>query len=202
MLRAITEEQKILQIIDKTGAIRPRDLVQSGISRQSLIRLVNKGVLVRPARGLYVRADAQVSEHHCLAEVAKLVPLGVVCLLSALRFHKLTTQEPYEVWLALSNKAWKPKNTPTSLHIVRFSEKALSHGVETRTVGGVPIKVFSPAKTVADCFKFRSTVGVDVAVEAFKDCWEQQKATMDELWEAAKVCRMSNVMRPYMESLV
>jgi predicted transcriptional regulator of viral defense system len=197
-----TEEQKILQIISKTGAIRPRDLVSHGISRQSLIRLVKKQILVRPARGLYVLADAEVSEHHSLAEVAKLVPSGIVCLLSALRFHELTTQEPFEVWLALSNKAWKPENTPTSLRIVRFSEQALTHGVESHVVEGVSVNVFSPAKTVADCFKFRSTVGVDIAVEALKDCWEQKKATMDEIWEAAKACRMSGVMRPYMESLV
>lgn len=202
MAQDATDEQKILRITDETGAIRPRDLAAAGISRRALSRLVENGTLIRPARGLYLRADAEPSEHHGLVEVAKLAPAGIFCLLSALRFHELTTQEPFEVWLALSNKAWTPKNTSTSLRVVRFSPSTLSFGVEQHNIEGVEVKIFSPAKTVADCFKFRSTVGVDVAIEALRDCWQQKRATMDELWEAAKVCRMSNIMRPYMESLV
>ena len=197
-----SEEQKILKIIDECGAIRPRDLAIEGISRRALSRLVGKGTLSRPTRGLYVRTDFEPSEHHSLSEVAKIVPAGIVCLLSALRFHELTTQEPYEVWLALGNKAWTPRNTSTSLRIMRFSTSTLAFGVEQHVIECVTVRIFSAAKTVADCFKFRSTVGVDVAIEALKDCWTHKKATMDQIWEAAKVCRMSNVMRPYLESLV
>jgi predicted transcriptional regulator of viral defense system len=126
----------------------------------------------------------------------------VVCLLTALRYHGLTTQSPAEVWLALPPKAWAPKIDYPKLRLVRFSGAALTRMVEEHTLEGTTVKVYSPAKTVADCFKYRNKAGVDVAIEALRDCFRGRRATMDELWAAAKVCRMSNVMRPYLESLV
>lgn len=196
-----THEDAILDLVRKRGAIRAQDLRQEGLSRQALIRLYQRGVLDRPSRGLYVLAGADFTENHSLAEATKLVPNGVVCLLSALRFHDLTTQEPHEVWLAIDNKAWKPDVVSPPLRIVRFSGQALSFGVEPQEVEGVTVRIYSPAKTVADCFKFRNKIGLDVAIEALRDCWQQKKATMDQFWKAAKTCRMSNVMRPYMEAL-
>lgn len=195
-----TEEDAILTIVRKHGAIRARDLQERGISRQALKRLYDRGILDRPARGLYVLVDADFTEHHGLAEAAKLVPNGVVCLLSALRFHQLTTQEPFEVWMAIGHKAWKPDKT-APLRFVRFSDPALSFGIEEHEIEAVPVRIYSPAKTVADCFKFRNKIGLDVALEALRDCLQQRKATMNELWEAAKVCRMTNVIRPYLESV-
>jgi predicted transcriptional regulator of viral defense system len=126
----------------------------------------------------------------------------VICLVSALRFHGLTTQSSPVVWIAIPNKAWAPKIATPRLRLVRYSNAALKEMVEEHMIEKVVVKVYSPAKTVADCFKFRNKVGVDVALEALRDCWKQRKATMDELWAAAKVCRMVNVMRPYLESLV
>ena len=196
-----TQEDAIVALVRNRGAIRAQDLQQEGLSRQALIRLYRRGVLHRPARGLYVLADADFTENHGLAEVAALVPNGVICLLSALQFHDLTTQQPYEIWLAIDNKAWKPNVAAPALRIVRFSGQALSYGVEDHAVEGVTVRVYSAAKTVADCFKCRNKIGLDVAIEALRDCWRQKKATMDTLWEAAKVCRMSNVMRPYMEGM-
>jgi predicted transcriptional regulator of viral defense system len=196
-----TQEEAILALVRKRGAIRAQDLQDEGLTRQALIRLYRRGVLHRPSRGLYVLADADFTENHSLAEVAALVPNGVVCLLSALQFHELTTQQPYEVWLAIENKAWKPNVASPALRIIRFSGQALTYGVEDHAIEGVTVRVYSAAKTVADCFKCRNKIGLDVAIEALHDCWRQKAATMDELWEAAKVCRMSNVMRPYMEGM-
>lgn len=146
-------------------------------------------------------ADAEPGEHHTIAEACKRVPHGVVCLLSALRLHDLTTQLPHEVWIAVDRKARKPSVDYPPLRVVRFSGDALSQYVEERTIEGVEVAVYSPAKTVADCFKYRNKIGLDVAIESLRDCWRKKKATMDMIWKAAEVCRVGRVMRPYVESL-
>ena len=196
-----TKRERILQLLSKTGVLRPRDLEEVGISGVYLNKLYAEGVLDRPSRGLYTLHDTEPSEHRTIAEASKRVPHGIICLLSALRYHDLTTQSPFEVWLAIDQKARLPNIDYPPLRIVRFSGDALSFGVQEYKVEGVKIRVYSPAKTVADCFKYRNKIGLDVAIEALRDCWQQKKATMDELWDAAKVCRMSKVMRPYLEAV-
>ena len=196
-----SKKQQILDLLKLSGVLRPRDIKPLGISSMYLNKLYAEGVLDRPSRGLYTLADAEPTENRSVAEAAKLVPKGVVCLLSALRFHDLTTESPFEVWLAISRKARLPKVEYPSLRVVRFSGDALTFGIQAHEVEGVPVNVFSPAKTVADCFKYRNKIGLDVALEALRDCLNQKKATMDEIWAAAKVCRMSQVMRPYLESV-
>lgn len=196
-----TATQKVLEILAERGVVRPRDLDSYGIPRRHLSRMLNRGLLTRSSRGVYVLAEASVTENHTLAKVAARVPHATVCLLSALRFHDLTTQLPHEVWIAIDRKAWQPKELSMPLRIIHASGAALSEGVETHRIEGVLVRVYSPAKTVADCFKYRSKVGLDVALESLRDCWRQRRATMDELWEAARICRMTNVMRPYLESL-
>jgi predicted transcriptional regulator of viral defense system len=191
-----------LDLVRRRGMLRPKDLAASDIPPDYLDRLYRRGLIDRVARGLYAWPDANVGEHHSLAEAAKQVPRGVVCLLSALRFHGLTTQSPSEVWLALPLKAWAPRTQRPRLRIVRFSGSALTEMVEQHKIEGLPVRVYGVAKTVADCFKFRNKVGLDVALEALRDCWRGRRATMDELWAAARICRMENVMRPYLESLV
>lgn len=151
-------------------------------------------------RGLYTAPEVEASGHRSLAEVAKIVPSGIVCLLSALRYHGLTTQAPSEVWLAIDVHGWKPRNTPFPVRIVYSSGPALTEGVETHKVDGVPVRIYSAAKTVADCFKYRSKIGSEVAVEALKDYLQRYRRGADELWRFAKICRVSNVMRPYLES--
>lgn len=197
----MTPRERVLRLARKTGILRPQDLRAIGVPREYLRRLRDEGVLEQPVRGLYVLADAPPTEHQSLIEVCKRVPHGVICLLSALQFHGLTTQIPHEVWIALGTKAWAPKLEYPRLRITRFSEASLTYAVESRRIGGATVRVFSPAKTVADCFKFRSKVGLDVALEALRDCMKQRQATLDEVWAAAKVCRVANVMRPYLESL-
>jgi predicted transcriptional regulator of viral defense system len=192
--------QRILEIVEQEGVLRPRDLDAHGIPRIYLSRLCERGFLQRTGRGLYVLPNADVSEHHTLAEACKRVPHGVVCLLSALRFHGLTTQSPHEVWLAIGSKAWRPQVDYPPLRFVRFSARTLEAGVEEHSIEGVLVRVYNPAKTVADCFKYRNKIGVDVALEALRDCRRQKRCTNDELWHYAKLCRVANVMRPYMEA--
>jgi predicted transcriptional regulator of viral defense system len=131
-------------------------------------------------------------------QAAKWVPQGVICLLSALQFHDIGTQSPFEVWMAIGHKSWRPKLKYPPLRIVRFSAAALTEGVEEHRIGNVPVKVYNPAKTVADCFKYRNKVGLDVALEALRDCLQNKKCTHEQLWRYAKVCRVTNAMRPYL----
>jgi len=196
-----TQADKVLELVEKAGVLRPRDLDAYGIPRTYLSRLLHVGKLERIGRGLYVLPGSDVSEHRSLAEACKRVPKGVVCLLSALRFHELTTQAPFEVWLAIGEKAWRPRVDYPPLRIVHFSSVALESGIEEHQIEGVTVPVFTPAKTVADCFKYRNKIGLDVAVEALRECWRSRRCTMDELWKYAKVCRVQNVMRPYLESI-
>lgn len=198
---ATTKRQQILEMVRAAGILRPRDIEAHGISGDYLNRLHARGELDRPSRGIYVLPNSKPSEFRTIAEACKRVPHGVICLLTALRYHDLTTQSPFEVWMAIDDKARLPKVEYPPLRIARFSGPALSYGIQEIRLDKVPVRIYSPAKAVADCFKFRNKVGLDVALEALRDCRQKRKATMDELWEAAKVCRMTNVMRPYMEAL-
>lgn len=196
-----TPSDKVLELVKKAGVLRPRDLDPYGIPRTYLSRLHAAGKLQRIDRGLYVLPGTEVSEHRSLVETCKRVPKGVVCLLSALRFHELTTQSPFEVWLAIGKKAWRPRVEYPPIRIVHFSSASLDAGVEAHRIDRVSVLVYTPAKTVADCFKYRNKIGLDVAIEALKECWRSRRCTMDELWQYAKICRVQNVMRPYLESL-
>ncbi len=185
----------------RRGMIRPRDLDELGIPRNYLGRLVQQGVLRKLQRGLYASSDAEISEHQSLIEVSQKIPKGVICLLSALRYHQITTQNPHEVWVALGIKAWAPKQGYPPVRLVRLSPKVLEFGAEVHRIQGQQVHVFNPAKTVADCFKFRNKIGIDIALEALRDTYRKKKASIDEIWVAAKVCRVANVMRPYLETL-
>jgi predicted transcriptional regulator of viral defense system len=194
-------KDKVLELVRQAGVLRPRDLDAEGIPREYLRRLLAEGLLDRRGWGIYVAAELKPTPNQTLAEASKRVPHGVVCLLSALQFHELSTQAPFEVWLAIGEKARRPKVEHPPLRIVRFSGPALADEVAEHRIEGVTVKVYRPAKTVADCFKYRNKIGLDVALEALRDCWKKRRATMDELWQAAKTCRVANVMRPYLESL-
>jgi len=192
--------ERVLHLATERGVVRTRDLVDHRIPRTILSRLVKSGRLVQVSRGLYALPDHPRSEQHQLAEVATRSTQGVFCLLTALRFHELTTQSPHEIWLAIPNKAHSPKLDYPPLRVVRFSGAALTQGVETHTVDGVSVRVYSAAKTVADCFKYRNKIGLDVALEALRESRREKRATNDDLWRYAKICRVANVMRPYMEA--
>ena len=197
-----TATERILSLLKERGVIRPRDLDQYGIPRRYLSRLYERGILLRSSRGIYMAANAEFSEKQTIVEVCKRIPKGTVCLLSALSMHELTTQTPFEVWLAIDRKDWLPQVKDLPVRIVRFSGGALKIGIEHRVIDGVPVPVYNTAKTVADCFKYRNKIGLDVAIEALKDGWRAKKFTMNEIQKYADICRVQNVMRPYLEALV
>ncbi len=196
-----TAAERVLQLAQRESVIRGRDLDTLGIPRNTLLRLVRAGNLERVSRGLYSSPQSPATEHRTLVEVCKRVPQAVICLSSALRFHELTTENPFEVWIALKRGSWKPRTSYPPIRAVHFSGEAFEFGITKRSTEDGSIRVYSPAKTVADCFKFKSKVGTDVAIQSLREALRQRKATMDELWKAARVCRVANVMRPYMESL-
>ena len=192
---------RISELARAAGVLRPRDLAAHGIARQYLRLAEQQGIVVRSGRGLYTSADAPITEFHTFAGAAKRAPRGVICLLSALRFHDIGTQNPFEVWMAIGEKDRRPRSDNPRMRIVRFSKQSLEFGQNTHYVEGVPIRIFSVAKTVADCFKYRNKIGLDVALEALRESIRNRKATIPDLWQAAKVCRVANVMKPYMEAL-
>jgi predicted transcriptional regulator of viral defense system len=191
----------LLSLVSEQGLVRTRDLAEHRIPRATLSRLIASGRLVQVSRGLYALPSHPRSEQHQLAEIAARSPKGVFCLLTALRFHELTTQSPHEIWIAFPNKSHQPKSAYPPLRIVRFSGAALTEGVETRIVDGISVRVYSIPKTVADCFKYRNKIGLEVAIEALREARREKRATNDDLWRFAKICRVSNVIRPYMESI-
>jgi predicted transcriptional regulator of viral defense system len=194
--------ERIRRLALKRPLFRLSEATAAGVHPEHVRRLTQRGELHRVGRGLYALPTLQATEHHTLAEVAKRVPKGVFCLLTALRFHGLGTQNPREVWLAVDRRMGVPRVDFTPVRIVRISGKALTEGIEEHVVDGVAIRVTSPARTVVDCFKFRSKVGVDVAVEALRDYRQLRKGTADELWHQAERLRLAKVMRPYWDALV
>lgn len=197
---ARTRQDEVLELVRRHGLLRPRDLDRHEIPRAYLKRLEARGLLERAGRGLYRLPAADVTEHHGLAAACKLVPHGVVCLLSALRFHLLTTEAPFEVWLAIDPHARRPRRPTSPLRVVRFSGRALREGIELHEIEGVRVPVYSPAKTVADCFKYRNKIGLDVALEALRDYRREHPGGLDALWHFARICRVANVLRPYLEA--
>ena len=194
-------ERRIQTLLRRAGTARSRELVGAGTTRSQLSRMAAKGQVVRVARGLYALPDYKSGEHGALVTVAKRAPGVLFCLLTALRIHDLTTQAPFEVWIAIGNKEHPPRLDYPPLRTVRFSAAALAVGVETRQVDGAKVRVTNVAKTVADCFKFRNKIGLDVALEALREARRTQMASADALWRYAKINRVTNVMRPYLEAV-
>ncbi|HUX13763.1 MAG TPA: AbiEi antitoxin N-terminal domain-containing protein [Spirochaetia bacterium] len=191
-----------MKVITETGIARSRDLERAGISRTQIRRLVDQKVIERVGRGLYRRPEDPLTEKSDLAHAARLVPEGVICLLSALRFQGLSTQNPFEVWMAIDRSSWRPRAQHPPLRIIYLSGDTLSEGVEEHNAEGVQLRVFSAAKTVADCFKFRNKIGTDVAVEALRDYRRTYPKRLDELWRFAEIDRVTRVMRPYLEAVL
>jgi predicted transcriptional regulator of viral defense system len=193
--------ERVRRLVRSRGVVRPRDVEKAGLPTSILYRLRDRGEVQQVGPGLFRDPNAAVTENHGLAEAAKLVPGGVVCLLSALSFHGIGTQVPHEVWLALRAHSKRPSLPGIPLRILWFSGDAFTEGVETHTIEGVDVKVYGRAKTIADLFKFRNKVGLDVALEALRDVWSRRLATTEELVRFARVCRVEKVMRPYLEAM-
>ena len=198
---ATTLEQAVLALAKQRQLLRARDLAEHALPTVTLSRLVAAGRLERVGRGVYSLPGRTLSEHRSLAEAALRVPRGVVCLLSALRVHGIGTQAPFEVWMAIPHHSPTPRLDQPALRAIRMSGAALSEGIELVPIDGVNVPVFNPAKTVADCFKFRNKIGLDVALEALREGWSQRKLTVDSLRHFATIDRVANVVRPYLESV-
>jgi predicted transcriptional regulator of viral defense system len=187
--------------MEKKGVARSSELAAAGASRSQITRWVRMGLLTRAARGLYALPGAQIDESRSLQLVAGRSPRTLFCLLTALRLHGLTTQSPSEVWIALGNKDHVPRLDHPPIRAIRFSAESLIAGVEELGVNGTLLRVTSVAKTVADCFKYRSKVGLDVALEALKEARRTQKASTRDLWIYAQINRVGDIMRPYLEAV-
>lgn len=200
-MRPDTYNQRVLDLARQKGMLRPCDLQSVSAPRIVLARLTASGQLERVSRGLYRMPDAQPSESESLATIAAKVPQAVLCLLTALQFHELTTQLPRQVWIAMPRGSHAPKIDYPPVKMVQFTGDAYSEGIEVHERDQMQIRVYGVAKTVADCFKHRNKIGLDVALEALRDARAQNKASADDLWHFAKICRVANVMRPYLEAI-
>jgi len=196
-----SKEQTIIDLAKKLGTIRIKDLLEREIHPEFIRRLVKKKIFVRSARGLYSLAESEITEHHNFAILGKRIPKGVVCLTSALHFHNIGTQLPRKIWLALEKRSAQPRLSYPPLSIVRFSGQAFSEGIEEHQIEGVTVRIYNPAKSVADCFKFRNRIGLEAAIEAARECLSERKATSDQIYHYAKICRVWNVIKPYLEAL-
>lgn len=196
-----SQSSRILELARSQGVIRARDLEPLGIPRVVLGRLVQRGELIRVGRGTYIRADAEITEHHTLATVAVRIPGAVVNLLSALSFHGLTDELPSAVWIAIARGSHTPRLDTPTLEVTWTAPRFLELGVTKHRIEGVTVAVTEPARTVVDCFKFRRRVGVDVAVAALRDYLEQHHQGRHALWTMAGQCRVQTVLRPYLEAL-
>ncbi len=193
--------EQAVTLAKERGVLTSKDLESHGIPRQYLHRLEQVGLVERTSRGIYTCIEGDITEYHSYVEVCKRINHGVLCLATALRFHELTTQSPWQVWLAIPHKARRPQVQYPSLRLFYMSGLSFTSGIEEHEFEGATIRVFNVAKTVADCFKFRHKIGIDVAVEALKEYWFERRGTIDELCHYADICRVHNVMRPYLHML-
>jgi len=189
-------------LVQRTGVIHARDLPPMGIPHPYLGKLCAEGSIVKIGRGLYMTSIGFENPHAGLAQVSKAVPKGVVCLLSALRFHEIGTQSPSKIWIAIDRRAAAPRLKCLKIQVVRFSGASLAEGIDEHNIAGVNVRVYNPAKTVTDCFKYRNKIGLDIAIEALREALRERKCTVDELWRYANICRVPNVIRPYLEAVV
>ncbi len=201
-MSATSSRQKALKLARRRQGVTARDIVAAGLHRQLLTRLVAEGALERVVRGLYRLPEHELTEHHGLALASAAVPSATVCLLSALQFHDIGTLVPSEVWVAIDRRARRPMLKYPPLRVFRYTGSALTAGVESHRIEGRSVRIYCVAKTLADCFKYRNKIGIDVALEALRDAWRARRFTMDELDRYARICRVQRVMQPYLESLV
>ena len=200
-MQASRSARQVVRLAKQKGILRLRDVQIQGVHPEYLRRLAARGELTHVGRGLYALPNAEITEYHALAEVAARVPDGVVCLLTALRFHGLGSQNPKKVWLAIDRKAARPRLKYPPLRIVRFRKAAMAQGVEERRVEGVRVMVTAPARTIVDCFKYRNKIGLDVALEALRAFRRRKDFKLDEIWTYATLQRVARVMKPYLEAL-
>jgi predicted transcriptional regulator of viral defense system len=185
-----------------SGILRTKDAMEAGIHPRTLYALRDRGVVIRISRGVYRLAELGPMQNPDLIVISARVPSGVLCLISALSFYQLTTQVPHQVWIALPRGAEPPRVDFPPTRVLWFSGEAFSKGIQTHWIDGQELKVYGPEKTLADCFKFRNKIGLDVAIEALKLYRQAGKVRVDDLVHYADVCRVRKIMVPYMEAIL
>jgi predicted transcriptional regulator of viral defense system len=198
---APTQRDQVLTLLKRRGIARLAELQTAGITATTVSRMERAGEVVRLARGLYQLPDAALDPHQSLAEAARLVPRGVICLASALAFHGLTDQMPPKVWIAIGRKDWRPRFTYPPLRVARFSDEELGRSVERKKIAGTTVPVFGVAKTVADLFRYRRTVGELLALEGLRQALRQRKATPAQIAREAQAAGVWTTLRPYLMAL-
>ena len=197
------EYEKVIERLFKNKSVlKLKQITENGIHPEQIRRMVADGTLIRTGYGLYMKPDAEITRYHSLAEIAEQIKNGVICLLSALQFHEIGTQMPGDIWIGIRRKTAIPRIRSHSVRIITYSTISFYEGIEEYTIEGIAVKIYNPAKTVADCFKYRNKIGLDIAIEALKDVVENKICSIDELWKYAKICRIHNIIKPYVEVLV
>jgi len=199
---AKNQTEKAFALLRKQGIVRLSELVSAGLNPATVARLAREGLITRLTRGLYQLPDADLATEHDFAEACKLVPKGVICLVSALQFHDLTDQLPRAIWMAIGSSAWKPRVTSPALRFVRFGKATLAEGIEKHKVEGVVVRVTDIPYTIADCFRFRSKVGLDVAIEGLRAALRRRPTMADAIMKAAQHRRIWTKLRPYLEAML
>jgi len=198
----VTQGNRALDLLKTRGMLRLRDFIAEGIEPETLARLVRDAKVIHPARGLYRLPDVPIDAAYMFAEATTLVPKGIICLVSALQFHELTLQMPSSVWMAIERTAWRPTISYPSIRFVRFSGWAMTEGITLYSIQSRKVPITSPARTIADCFRYRNKIGLDIAMEGLREAIRQRKCTPDELWQYGKKARVWTIMSPYVESAV
>jgi len=201
VMKKTSQQQLVLQMVQDKGIIRPRDLKEKGISRSILSRLVAQNKLEKIDRGLYRKVNAPYSEHESLVRLTYKAPRAVICLLSALEFYSITTELPRNVWIAMPKGSHKPRMDYPPVKMTTYSTKTYRAGIQKKIIDKVEVKIYSLEKTIADCFKYRNKIGIDVAIEALKEAKQKHRILADKLWEYCKICGVTNVIRPYMQAI-
>ena len=202
IMNSMSKRQQVIDYVKQHSLVRPNEIEKMGLPRVYLNQLAQEGVIDHIGRGLYQWPGFKLDTHAALSEVTKKVPKGVISLLSALSFHEFTTQNPFEVWVALERKSWKPVINYPPTRFVFMSGDSIKEGVDVHIINNIEVQIFNPAKTIVDCFKYRNKIRLDVALEALKEGWRKKLFTIDELMGYAEICRVKNVISPYMEILI
>lgn len=197
-----TQKQKIIDLARKKGMLKTSDIFDAGLHHETLRRLCEEGILEKTVRGVYKLANQEISIYHDLAVASTKAPRGVVCLLSALLYHEISTQLPPVIWMAFNRDVRVPKLENPKLKVVRFSESSMAEGIDIHNIEYVSVRITNPAKTIADCFKFRNKVGLEATLDALRDGLNEKKCTRDEIWYYAKINRVTQVIKPYLEAIV